>query len=355
MRKSWMWVAAVGLCLTAGRVHADDVGIVSCEPVGDMTPHCGFRNPEDLKKVPDRDLLVVSEMGSMFEPQVAGALSLFDLRTSQRVDLPTDLGSGGENWGDAACAPPPLLNPHGIDLSVRPDGRLALFVVNHGGREAVEIFELVDAGNRLQAKWRGCAIPPGEPFLNDVVALPEGGFATTHMWDHGNTMVGMGIRILFGMDTGFVWEWTPEGGFEKLEGTDATMPNGITSTHDGRFLYVDNYLESETVRFDRRKGAIIGSIEIPQPDNVTVDREGRLWIAAHHQSITNTECVGIEGACPWKYSIVRVDPETMEGEVVLEHEGAPMGMATVALPVGERLYLGSAIGDRIVSMPLPGN
>ena len=43
----------------------------------------------------------------------------------------------------------------------------------------------------------------------------------------------------------------------------------------------------------------------------------------------------------------------MEGEVVFRHEGAPMGFATVALPVGDRLFMGSATGDRMISIPKP--
>jgi len=36
---------------------------------------------------------------------------------------------------------------------------------------------------------------------------------------------------------------------------------------------------------------------------------------------------------------------------VFEHEGAPMGAATVAQPLGEFLYLGSFTGDRILKVP----
>jgi hypothetical protein len=39
----------------------------------------------------------------------------------------------------------------------------------------------------------------------------------------------------------------------------------------------------------------------------------------------------------------------MTSEVVHAQDGAPMGFATVALKVGDRLYLGSAHGDRVVS------
>ncbi len=37
---------------------------------------------------------------------------------------------------------------------------------------------------------------------------------------------------------------------------------------------------------------------------------------------------------------------------MIDHSGAPMGYATVALKVDNRIYLGSAHGDRIVSVEL---
>jgi len=49
------------------------------------------------------------------------------------------------------------------------------------------------------------------------------------------------------------------------------------------------------------------------------------------------------------YEIVKADPNTMRAEVVHAQDGAPMGYATVALKVGDRLYIGSAHGDRVVS------
>ncbi|MFL2935934.1 MAG: hypothetical protein ACJZ7Z_04310 [Myxococcota bacterium] len=41
--------------------------------------------------------------------------------------------------------------------------------------------------------------------------------------------------------------------------------------------------------------------------------------------------------------------------MVFRHEGAPMGFATVALAVGDRLFMGSATGDRMISIALPSS
>ena len=46
-----------------------------------------------------------------------------------------------EGWGTPDCPgePDKAFAPHGIHLSRRGDGRLQLLVVNHGGREAIEV------------------------------------------------------------------------------------------------------------------------------------------------------------------------------------------------------------------------
>ncbi|MDG2304148.1 MAG: SMP-30/gluconolactonase/LRE family protein [Candidatus Binatia bacterium] len=348
-------VTVVAMSSMTTDLRAETAGIIGCEPVGEMTPHCGFKNPEDLVALPGGRFLLLSEMGSMLDASVEGELSVFDIVQGKRLPLEIRWNPNGENWADPECAVPQILNPHGIDLLRRPDGRLALFAVNHGGREAVEVFELIENRGSWTAVWRGCALPPGDPLLNDVTALPDGGFATTHMWDKDSFTPVLGFKLLLGLDTGWVWEWRPDSGFTQIAGTEGSMPNGIASSADGHLLYIDYYTENRAVRFDRTTGEVVGEFEISQPDNVVIDENGQLWIAGHHQFIGNPDCAGIEGACPWKYTVARVDPTTMEGKVVLEHEGPPMGFATVALPVGDRLFLGTAEGDRIVSMPRPAD
>jgi sugar lactone lactonase YvrE len=130
------------------------------------------------------------------------------------------------------------------------------------------------------------------------------------------------------------------------------MPNGIASSRDGKTLYINNYMENRSVRRDATTGAYLGEVAVEQPDNVTVDDQGRIWIAGHHHFVADTTCAELDGPCPLPFSVVRADAETMEGGVVFSHEGPPMGFATVALPVGDKLYLGTAKGDRMVSIPL---
>lgn len=128
---------------------------VSCAPAKGITPYCGFQNPEDLVEVPDGRQLLVSEMGAFMEDS-PGSISLFDLTENKKLPISIHWQNQRDLWGDAACpAPDPaLFSPHGFDLMQRTDGRHQLLVVNHGGRESIEFFELAQSMGAWELSWR---------------------------------------------------------------------------------------------------------------------------------------------------------------------------------------------------------
>ncbi len=65
-------------------------------------------------------------------------------------------------------------------------------------------------------------------------------------------------------------------------------------------------------------------------------------------------CGEIErGACPFRFSIVQLDPESLTPRSLYENVGPPMGAGTAALRIGDELVIGSFRGDRIVRVTLP--
>lgn len=340
--------------LAAGSALAQPVvasELLSCEPMAGMTPYCGYQNPEDLAHIPDTDLLLVSEMGE-FMADTPGKLSLLNMDTGQRAPLAIDWSGSDRRWGEESCTPPDsaALSPHGIDLVARDDGDLALLVVNHGGRESVEFFAVAATGN---LSWRGCVIPPADAFLNDVAARRDGGFYVTHMWNKSADFAATAQALQASESTGWVWAWTQNDGFTELPGTKAQMPNGIAINADNTRLYVNVYFGPGTFVYDLEQQNRTGNIEARQPDNVTIDADGSVWVASHQHDPIGQACgLVTEGPCLLPFQILRTDPKTLERDIVIDHDGAPMGYATVALRVGNRIYLGSAHGDRIVSIEL---
>ena len=93
-----------------------------------------------------------------------------------------------------------------------PGGEELLAVVNHGGREAIELFAIsFERGPTLE--WRGCVPMPEGLMANDVAWLPDGGFVVTNF---SPTLEGIGLvalwtgfEIVTGRETGGVYRWTP--------------------------------------------------------------------------------------------------------------------------------------------------
>jgi hypothetical protein len=345
---------AVGLCACAEPREA----IVDCTAADDARPVCGFQNPEDLAQLPESRALVISQMGTM-DGSHSGSIVFFDLATDAITPAFGGASARGieptRGWGDPACSGSPgeKFSPHGLALASRPDGALQLLVVNHGGRESIEFFEVTDTEAAHSLAWRGCAIPFEGAFLNDVAALPDGGFVTTHMFPKGGTFWPI-LKSVLGMSTGWVLEWHEGSGWEKVPGSDGAMPNGIAASPDGESLYVDLYLGDEVRKISRKTGETLASVEIASPDNVLFSPDGSLLVASHNAPLNEMlACGEIErGSCPFHYSIVQLDPDTLKPRALYENVGPPMGAGTAALRIGDELVIGTFKGDRIVRAKL---
>jgi hypothetical protein len=140
-------------------------------------------NAEDLASVAGSPWVIASSMAG--GPHAQGALAAIDRRdrTIRRLypegritDTP-----GGLDVGD--CPGMPAANtfkPHGIAYVAKGEVGGRLYVVNHGGRESIEFFDLALApAPRL--RWVGCTILPSGAFGNGVAAVADGTLYMTNM------------------------------------------------------------------------------------------------------------------------------------------------------------------------------
>ena len=341
----------------AASAESGPTAILDCVPKDNARPICKFVSPEDMVPLPGNEAILISGYGSARKP---GGLVLFPLAD----ETPRTLYAGGSDadkaeagWGDPACTSPPKdkFNAHGIDLVRRSDGRLALLVVQHFGREAIEFFEVTGSGTDWNVAWKGCVLAPPDASLNEVVGLPNGDFYTTKMASiSGASDFTQAIPT---EPTGYAFAWTAKDGYRKIEGTDGVMPNGIAASPDGKTLYLDVTMQSEVRKIDVATGKLLGSASVKMPDNVTWAPDGkRLLVASLHGFETTSfgVCVDVQaGACPIPFAIQAVDAETMTAlGPVYESTGAPMGGGTVGLQVGDELFIGSFTGDRILRVAL---
>jgi len=310
--------------------------------------------------------LLVSQIDAQLDPSGSmrwkpGNLAVLDLRTHAVHALYPPVRRGStttRSWGDAHCPGEigDALSPHGIHLSWRPDGRMQLLVVNHGGRESVEFFEVTGRGRTLGLEWRGCVVAPAFSALNDVVALPEGGFLVTHMTrNDGPDALVRGMQAgERGANTGHVWRWASSSGYTVVRGSEGPMPNGIEVDGSATSAYINFGTSGGGVRkLDLETGTTLAFAPTPSPDNSAWSADGRLLVTGLGKDADVASCLQATFAvtCNAKFYVAVLDPSTLATQAFFEHEGPPMGMGTVAVQVGRYFYIGSAAGDRLLRVP----
>ena len=326
-----------------------------CEGVGELKPICDFKSPEDIEVIPQTKTLLVSQFGGIGVSGGlgAGSLAAYNTETKVKTELfPLNAVAGVGNWGEKDCKfPGAEFSPHGIHLSKRDSGRLQLLVVNHGGRESVEFFEVLMEEGAPRLSWRGCVEFPKTAFLNDVVALPDLGFVVSHMFTRGSVKAQQ--IALRGKGSGYVYQWYPRLGIQAVPGTYGALPNGLQVSKDGQYLFINMYTGGGIRKVELATGKVAGRAYMRRPDNSSWLPDGRLLVASHvGNPITSQECSDHTiRYCGLAFKLIAVDPKTMKQEVIFENEGAPMGSATVGVLLGTTLYMGSFIGDRILTAP----
>ncbi|MDA8961952.1 SMP-30/gluconolactonase/LRE family protein [Congregibacter sp.] len=307
---------------------------------------CGIDAPEDIVLFEDQFLLISS---------MAPAKHLFGFSLASEVVAPIETVleavTDGQNWGDASCSLPSEILSHGLDLSRRESGQWQLLVVNHHDRESIEYFEVSAGGDdATRLHWRGCVMAGENAQFNDVAGLPDGGFIATDPITASMQLPRMLLGSM-GMDTGRVYRWRPESGYSAIPHTDGAYPNGITLSADGRSFYLNLYLDGEVREHDLETGEILNRVAVNKPDNSALTADGTLLVASHDASLyallkAITSEAGERNSIA--FEIVEVDLQSFEASVRYRSEGEELGGGTVAMPVGNDLYIGAFKGDRFI-------
>ncbi len=357
-----LFFGLIGICVFLAGCDSKLPAITDCVASGDITPICQFKNPEDIEVLPDQKSLLISQMGNM-EGSKPGNLVVYDTVSGEISTLfpaSSTIESGKSlDWGDKSCPgiPGNEFAPHGISLKQRDDGQLQLAVINHGGRESVEMFSVQHDGGRWQLQWRGCVLPEDGIFMNDLALLNNGGFVATHMFDkRAPHFLGLSTglwKAQFGIKTGYVFEWQPGVGYRILEDSRGPFLNGIEISPDNNTVYANVYAGHEIRKLDRQTGKKLGAAKVDQADNIAWDSAGQLLAVSHSGPMTDQlACSKTPGqTCGFEFTVYRIKPDTMSSEVVFKHQGAPMGAGTVARQLGDNLYIGSFSSDRMVFLP----
>ena len=328
-----------------------------CASDQSLTAWCGYKNPEDLAPTPDGDFLLATGFGGIPNP-VLNEVSLIDLGSMEKWGIEIVLAEN--TWGSRTCTRTNTdFSTHGLDIVQRQDGRYMVAMTNHLPSETVELFELAPVERRWQLVWRGCVAAPSlaqgnhQPLFNDVALTADGSFYVTEMYNGKMPFEALIEAGLTGANTGQVWQWSVQEGFRRVAGTEGSFPNGIVLSADASALYVNYWFSGLTTKFDLGKGVVVASHQGGRADNLTI-ANGSVWAAKHDMSVAEyLEGCPVEAAnCFLPFSVHRLDLGDLRERRVWRFDSQVFGFGTVATPVGESVWLGSAHGDRIARFDL---
>ncbi|MEO6185482.1 MAG: hypothetical protein ABIP38_14550 [Steroidobacteraceae bacterium] len=192
---------------------------------------CNQQAPEDLVAM-GNDWAVASAYAG------TGGITLIRIR--DRVSMTAYPSAAAKEQLDAkaypGCPGPPrgAFTTHGVYVAPGRGPTHKLFVVGHGARESIEVFNVDTRGVTPLLTWIGCAIAPGDVGLNSVRGLADGGFITTNFLPRGKPMQ----EMMSGIRNGELWEWHTASGWQKVPGSEASGANGIELSDDGRTIYM---------------------------------------------------------------------------------------------------------------------
>jgi len=313
-----------------------------CASVNNLQVVCGQQAPEDLIVLPGGQWVVAGAYAG------TGGIHLIGVRdrksvvaypsasASRRPDARTYPGCPGPPDGAADAR----FTTHGLYLQPGANSVHKLFVVGHGSRESVEVFEVDARAGTPAFTWIGCVIAPDPIGLNSVRAFPDGGFIATNFRARNSSPADRD-RMMAGERNGELWEWHTASGWQRVAGSEASGANGIEISDDGRWYYVAAWGSQSFFRLSRGQ-ATPRRDEIPlgfRVDNVHWAPGGKLL--AGGQGAQGTE-------------IVEIDPAAMTVRPVARRaDDDAFRAGTVAAPVGDQLWIGSFLGDRIAILPAP--
>ena len=313
----------------------------ACEADGAVQFLCGPVSPEDLAVVPESPWLIASGM------EDDGYLYLADTRDySSSTLFPTAASRPQQDRAIYGDCPGPVsggFRPHGLSLRVGADQSHTLYVVRHGARESIEVFDVDASGASPTLTWIGCIVAPESVVFNSVAALPGGGIVATH----------------FQLPDGALWEWHSGTGWSKVPGSEMPGPNGIEVSADGRWFYIGGWATQSFIRLSRGQTPVqMDSVNVGHHiDNLRWAPDGSLFAAGHVGATPNAifECLG-QGQCDGVSSRVSlVDPDRLTARELVNYPSNDfLILGTVAIQVGEEIWVGGIAGsDRIARFPAP--
>ncbi len=315
-------------------------------------------NAEDLVVAPGGEWVLTSGMtgptaplGRLYAVNIADGASneIFPYRATNALDT--------RRFGAQPDLDPFEFRPHGIDVTLRSDGRTELYVVNHGDSESVEVFEVDLDAPRPTLKWLGGVELPGTAAGNHLAAVDDGFVVSTTGDPEGSGRVSVEAAMA-GADTGGVLEWSPRRGWVALPGTQINTANGVAVSPDGEWIYIGGW-NSRCLKKVQRESANPDHTTVQvdvMVDNLRWSASGRLLAAGTYGTSMHDFLAGHFGPNPRMgipSRVLAVDPTTLATELLIDYGPDTFGVATTALQVGREIWVGTARDQGLARFRFP--
>lgn len=318
----------------------------ACPPSGPIQFICDLISPEDLAVIPGAEWVIAS--GN----QEGGQLHLVNVRDkSTSVLFPVSEPRQRHDASTYPTCPGPIdptegaeFRAHGLYLNPGNEGVHTVYLVHHGFRESVEVFEVDANVTPPTLTWVGCTVAPEALTFNSVVALPDGGLAATSFRTAGLT--DSFEEILAGKTSGSVWEWHTDGGWTEVPESLEGGPNGLEISADGQWFYISGWGSQRFVRLSRGRTPVEKeAVDLYfRPDNIRLQADGTVLAAGADHFDTPEETL----------HVARIDPSTMTFERLIDQPVVEDFKAcTTATQIGDEIWLGTNRGMRIGYFPAP--
>lgn len=336
-----------GLAGVTPAAYSESVRSENCVSRGALQFLCGPSRVEDVVPVYGRTALVGS---SAADPSGSRPGTLLLIDTISRAYAPLAIRPTMKPQPPySSCPGPPDLSkfaPHGLAIRHLRPGHEALYVVNHGGRESIEIFDVLTSQDQIVLHWMGCAVLPAGASGNGVAPLPDGGFVATKFLDTGRGA--MIPQLVSGEKNGVAYRWSTVSGFTILKGSEGVGDNGIEVSKDGKWVFVNLWGEKKIVRLALDGSAEPRGLSLPfLPDNIHRASDGTLLVTGQIAELRDLpSCFAAN--CPLDWEVDRLDPLSLQRTPLVHEKGThAFSGASGSIEVGDELWIASVFSDRL--------